>query len=322
MTQHADTLVIGAGIIGLTCAVALAEAGVRVEVKAEDIPGPTSLAAGALWGPYLVEPHAQVRRWALTTYEEFAQLAEDPATGVRMTPGIEASRTTAPPPDFTDMVPDLSVLGPAQLPEGFAGGVRYIAPLIDMPVYLEILLERLRAAGARIRKEHVSSLDGASAVAPFVINATGLGARALTGDETLYPIRGQLAVIENPGISEWFSEDTGAAHELTHWYPHGDRLVLGGQAVPGSGAHEPDLDVAAGILARCAAIEPSLTGAPILEHRVGLRPTRPRIRFETEQRGSCTLVHCYGHGGAGASLSWGVARDVQRILTGQATLRE
>lgn len=313
MTARPDVLVVGAGVIGLTCAVLLAESGARVAVVAEAIPGHTSLAAGALWGPYLVEPKEQVRAWALTSYATFEHIAGDSRTGVRMTAGVEASRTPGPPPDFTDMVPDLTTLTSDQLPGGFVGGVRYSAPMIDMPTYLDVLLERLRAAGASIRAARVS-LAEAAAEAPCVVNATGIGARSFARDESLVPIRGQLLVVENPGITEWFSEDTGLSEHLTHWYPHGDTLVLGGQAAVGEWSEQPDPAVARGILERCAAIEPGIAKVRILGHRVGLRPTRPLIRLQAEPMGQARILHCYGHGGAGVTLSWGFAEHVCREI--------
>ncbi|MBK3587916.1 FAD-dependent oxidoreductase, partial [Streptomyces sp. MBT57] len=60
MTAGERVVVVGAGVAGLTSAVVLAEAGVSVHVIAEQVPGVTSLAAGAMWGPYLVEPKDEV----------------------------------------------------------------------------------------------------------------------------------------------------------------------------------------------------------------------------------------------------------------------
>ena len=41
-----------------------------------------------------------------------------------------------------------------------------------------------------------------------------------------------------------------------------------------------------------------------------LRPTRPQVRLEAEPPGTGPLVvHNYGHGGAGVTLSWGCARE-------------
>lgn len=62
MTANDHVVVIGAGVSGLTTAIVLAEAGVRVRVIAEEVPGATSLAAEAMWGPYLVEPKDKVAR--------------------------------------------------------------------------------------------------------------------------------------------------------------------------------------------------------------------------------------------------------------------
>ncbi|MGL5826018.1 MAG: FAD-dependent oxidoreductase, partial [Nocardioides sp.] len=79
-----DALVIGAGVSGLTTAICLADAGMRVHIwTAEPPQATTSVAAGAVWGPYLVEPIDQVRVWSARTLEVLRQLAEDPRTGVR-----------------------------------------------------------------------------------------------------------------------------------------------------------------------------------------------------------------------------------------------
>ncbi|WP_033666811.1 FAD-dependent oxidoreductase, partial [Salinispora mooreana] len=59
-----DALVVGAGVSGLTTAICLAEAGLRVQIWAAESPErTTSYAAGAMWGPYLVEPVGRVRVW-------------------------------------------------------------------------------------------------------------------------------------------------------------------------------------------------------------------------------------------------------------------
>jgi len=66
---------------------------------------------------------------------------------------------------------------------------------------------------------------------------------------------------------------------------------------------------------RCIALEPALAGAMILEERAGLRPCRSAIRLGAERHSSGKLiVHNYGHGGAGVTLSWGCAREVVQLL--------
>jgi D-amino-acid oxidase len=69
-------------------------------------------------------------------------------------------------------------------------------------------------------------------------------------------------------------------------------------------------------VAGCAAIDPRLRGVTILGHRVGLRPTRPEVRLESEPFGGGVHWHNYGHGGAGISLSWGCAAEIAAAVLG------
>jgi D-amino-acid oxidase len=71
------------------------------------------------------------------------------------------------------------------------------------------------------------------------------------------------------------------------------------------------------LVRRCTAIEPALAGAEVIAHRVGLRPVRPSVRLEAEElRDGRRLLHNYGHGGAGITLSWGCAVDIVNVVAG------
>jgi D-amino-acid oxidase len=307
-----DVLVLGAGVIGLTTAVVLAEAGHAVRVQTAEPPETTtSAAAGALWGPWLVEPYDRVLPWAAQTLQVLTELANVPGTGVRLASGNDVSMVEHEPPDWFSLLLDVRPCIADELPPGFRHGVHYTTPLVDMPVYLVYLTERLRASRVDIKVAAVESLAKATSVAPVVVNCTGMGARTLAGDEKLFPIRGQQLVVSNPGLSEFLEVDTGESADLIAIYPHGDHVVLGGTAESGSWSREPDRSVAEAILARCAAVQPLLHEATVLEHRVGLRPTRPEIRIEEAQGDSGgRIVHNYGHGGAGVSVAWGCAAEV------------
>lgn len=310
----AEVVVVGAGVIGLTTAVTLAEHGHRVTVVAEEIPGRTSLAAGASWGPYDVAPRDRVDAWATTTLGVLVELTRVPDAAVAMVSGVEASRTATTMPDWAGQLPDVAECPPEDLPKGFRTGWRYTVPVVDMPRYLDYLLDRLHAADGRVERRRLGRLAEVIDGGRSVVNCAGIDAGDLAGDPTVYPIRGQLVVVENPGIDTFFSEDTGPSPNLLHYLPRGDTVILGGVAVPEDRNREPDLATSAAILARCSAVEPSLKGARILDHRVGLRPTRQRIRVEAERSGAAIVVHNYGHGGAGVSLSWGCAMEVCSLL--------
>jgi D-amino-acid oxidase len=191
--------------------------------------------------------------------------------------------------------------------------------MIDMPVYLTYLQRRLIDAGTAIEVRHIESLAEAAACAPVVVNCAGVGACRLVPDRDVTPVRGQLVVVENPGLTDFFVEDTGLSMQQCYIYPHGRTVVLGGVAAPGQWSLEPDDAVAAGILQRCIEVEPRLRGARIIGHRVGLRPSRPQVRLVEDRIGRTRLIHNYGHGRAGVSLSWGCAEEVFRMLS---TLRD
>ncbi|MEP7092240.1 MAG: FAD-dependent oxidoreductase, partial [Nocardioidaceae bacterium] len=76
----------------------------------------------------------------------------------------------------------------------------------------------------------------------------------------------------------------------------------------------PDPDVAELVLERAIELVPELAQAGVLGHKVGLRPVRPEVRLEAEQRDGTRVVHCYGHGGAGVTLSWGCADEVTGLV--------
>jgi D-amino-acid oxidase len=252
-----------------------------------------------------------VERWSLESLNELKGLAAEPATGVRMVTGIEAGREAVAPPWWAAALGDFRVLGGDDLPPGFVSGCRFTAPMVEMARYLEYLAARFESAGGHLEQGRVGSLGDAVAAAPRIVNCAGIGARELVQDNGLRPIRGQMVLIENPGIEEFFSEDTGDSPELRYIYPHQHTVVLGGSAEEGSWDLERDPAQSERIIRRCAEIDPRIAGARVLEHRVGLRPTRSRVRVERAPSINGTDVfHNYGHGGAGVTLSWGCAADV------------
>jgi len=133
------------------------------------------------------------------------------------------------------------------------------------------------------------------------------------------PVRGQTVVAANPGLTEFLVAPGGESAGLAYLFPHGGEIILGGSEAAGDWNLEPVPAVADRILRDCAAIEPRLAGARVLAHRVGLRPARPTVRLEAEPAGpggGPLIVHNYGHGGAGVSLSWGCAREAAALAAG------
>lgn len=320
-----DVLVVGAGVSGLTTAICLAETGRSVAIVADRLPqDTTSAVAGAIWGPHLVEAGARTQRWGRVSLAVFRELTGDPATGVRIGHGIEVSRGTPPgqgtPPGWLTELDGYHACQPADLPAGFTSGWRYTAPLVHMPTYLGYLQARFESGGGTIKTATVSSLAEAarSYGARAVVNCAGVGAHHLVPDPATTPVRGQIVVVANPGISEFFIGLPDETAELVYLFPHGDTVVLGGTEAAGDWNLEPVPAAAGRILRDCAAVEPGLRDAQVLAHRVGLRPVRPIVRLEAEPGsaadGGPLILHNYGHGGGGVTLSWGCAREVAGLL--------
>jgi D-amino-acid oxidase len=298
-------IVVGAGVVGLSCAVRLLEAGHRVDVVARDLPRETTSAvAAAIWYPYHALPQERVTAWAARSYPVFEALARESETGVRMVAGTEVLRVPEPDPWWASAVPSLD--HETSLPEGYAAGWTFVTPLIEMPVYLEWLSRRIVELGGTLTRLNVRDLpQGAGAV----VNCSGLGARLLGSDRSVEPASGQVVYVEQFGLDRWWL-DGGSEDGPTYVIPRSRDVVVGGTDVEGDWSRTPSPDVAAAILARATRLVPGLARARVIRHKVGLRPVRPSVRLERDGR----VVHCYGHGGAGVTLSWGCAEEVAALL--------
>jgi D-amino-acid oxidase len=300
-------IVVGAGVVGLSCAVRLLEAGHRVDVVARDLPlETTSSVAAAVWSPYS-RPQDHVVRWARTAYDAFTALCEDEYAGVVMRTGTELFRDGSADLWWRDALP--TGAGPdreTSLPAGYAAGLTMRAPVIEMPVYLRWLVARVAELGGTITRMNLSSLptDGGA----LVVNASGIGAKHLAADPTVGPVRGQVMYVEQVGLERWVLDSAAPTYVI----PRGRDIVVGGTHVAGEWSRTVEPATASSILERATALAPEIGGARVLGHKVGLRPARPAVRLERVG----DVVHCYGHGGCGVTVSWGCADDVVGLADG------
>ncbi|HEY0474106.1 MAG TPA: FAD-dependent oxidoreductase [Kribbella sp.] len=301
-------IVVGAGVIGLSCAVRLAESGYDVAVLARDLPlETTSTVAAAIWYPYLSAPVERVAAWSRTTYDELVKLAgSEPSVQLRH--GRQYLTETMPDPPWSDVLSDFARVGSP--PAGFRDGISFTAPVIEMPSYLQYLVKRLDAAGGTLTRAALSALPNSADV---VVNCAGLGARLTAGDPTITPVRGQVMTVEQFGQTEWLVADRDPRN-LTYVVPRSHDVVVGGTNQPDDWNLAPDPRTAEEILDRAAEFVPALRKAKVIRHRVGLRPARPAVRCEGVQTGDRLVVHCYGHGGSGVTLSWGCADEVAELV--------
>lgn len=306
---------VGAGVIGLSIAHELAAAGHTVRiVAARDAAAGVSGVAAAIWFPHAVDRSAAVLDSAAATYRRFERLAGDPRTGVHMRPGTVLSRHPDPDVSWTRAVPHTEPAGPAGLPAG-ATGVRCTVPLVETGTYLAWLRAAVLAAGVTIEAAEVSSLSALlrEDASDVLVVAAGLRSAPLLDDGECFPIRGQVVRLANPGLTEWFT-DADNPEGLTYVVPRRLDVVCGGTGETGSWDERVDPRVEAAILRRVLALVPELAGQPVLSRATGLRPGRSGVRVEAVSGHDRPVFACYGHGGAGFTLSWGDAARIAALV--------
>jgi D-amino-acid oxidase len=317
--QPAEIIVIGCGVIGLTSAIRLREAGFDAHIIARELPpNTTSDAAAAVWYVYEAYPLDKAIGWAQSTFEALVHIMADaPDAGVSMTTLTEMLPHEVEDPWWRDTVRVFRRLSPAELLPGFADGYTVEVPLIEPHLYLPYLMQRFESLGGRIEQREIQTLADVYGKNRLIINCTGVYARHVAGDEGVYPLRGQVVrVAKLPDIQHGFMEDTDELWPL-YILPRSRDIVLGGTLFKDNWDFAVDDAVSREILKRCSAIRPGLLEAEIVSYGVGLRPGRKEIRLEMERVDErCAVIHHYGHGGAGYTLSWGCADDVVRLARG------
>jgi D-amino-acid oxidase len=221
-TGERDIGVIGCGAIGLTSALLLQRAGARVTIYAKELPPNvrSSLATG-VWSPdsriclakYATPAFKQtwegMARYSYRAYQSLLGLPGDPVeyfdwffvpeggSGVTIRHGSTDER-----PPFAQLAPELLPdleLGHKSYPPGtHAFGERTLEHqtwmMFNINAYTGLLMSDYVAAGGRIEiAEFNSPADFSRLRQRTLVNATGYGARALFGDESIIPVRGQLA---------------------------------------------------------------------------------------------------------------------------------
>lgn len=318
-----DVAVIGAGVVGLHVAVALAETGREVVVVSEHASRDTvSEVAGGLWSPFHAGPPEDVARWARTAYDEYARLArETPEACVRM---LDA-RVVVPDDDVAEWWEACAPPGagrparPEERPPGAAAARVVTTPLVATARHLDWLAARFERAGGARTERRLATVDDAFALAPVVVACPGFAARELLGDPGLEAIRGVVVEVAYAGSAALVPllDDTG--EHPSYVLPRDDGTVLlGGRLDVGDERRTATPEEVADVIARATALAPELAGAAPLRTKVGLRPGRPEVRVEELPSTHGRLVVNYGHGGSGWTLAAGCAQDVLALLDRRA----
>jgi D-amino-acid oxidase len=197
---------------------------------------------------------------------------------------------------------------PSDLRFSFAGGFALKVPLTDTTSYLEYLASRFRAAGGEFQPAcRLGRVEEVSRDFELVVNCAGMGARELVDDGQLEPHRGQVVIVPKMDMSYAVVCDDAP---LMYAIPRTNDCVFGGTNQL-SDSLAPDPADTMRILRECSRTL-SIAQPKAIEERVGLRPfRRSGVRLGAEHlRDGRPVIHNYGHGGSGFTLSWGCAADV------------
>jgi D-amino-acid oxidase len=305
--------VVGAGVVGLSVAHDLALAGAAVTVVADrSAHESVSGVAGGLWFPYRVTTEPAAGDVLLRSRARFEQLAGTDGAPVAVREGTVVERTADPDRSWTAAAIRHREARPDELPAGAVSGVRAALPVVDTPHYLRWLAQRAADLGVRLERAEVHDVDATAGAtsADVVVVAAGARSGALLADpDPGTPVGGQVVRLANPGLTDWLLDEDDPAG-LTYAIPRGEDVVCGGTAVvdPVDTAVDPQVQEA--ILRRVTAAVPALAGQEVLGAAHGLRPARSTLRLGAVPGFAVPVVACYGHGGAGLTLSWGCAEAV------------
>lgn len=302
--------IIGAGISGLSTAYTLVNAGYKVTVFAKEFsPNLVSNKAAAFWFPYHVRNDVRAKVWCNFSYSFFEKLSTNISTGISMAEIVKAVKPNVQDEDsWLNYMPrnSCSIVEAKAIPNGYATAYLAKVPLIETQIFLPWLMHELKLQQTNFIQQSIENLHELTTLFDAVINCTALGAKQLCNDATLVPVRGQVILYEPDLINQIFIDNQTPSYIV----PRKDATIVGGtyeEGVDIDSVNEDDLRM---IQTKAQQILPQLQHKEIIGSWAGIRPYRPTIRLEKEGN----IIHNYGHGGSGYTLSFGCANHVLNIL--------
>ena len=218
-TGQRHIAVIGCGALGLTTARVAQQNGLHVRIYCKERPPEVaSSAATGMWSPdsrictteYATPALAQRWEWmarhSFRTYQSLVGLAGNPVEWrdgyfLSDTPFDQPLDLEDDEPDYPDLNerladirPKTTLLKPGEHPFHVPHVRRFTQMTFNIASYQRLLMDDfLRAGGEIVQREFQHPRQFAELREHTIVNCTGYGARALLGDTSIIPVRGQTA---------------------------------------------------------------------------------------------------------------------------------
>ena len=247
--EHRDVAVIGSGVMGLTSARLLQDAGWNVTIYTRAMARhTTSNVAGGEWGPASAHD-PEVSTDAFKSQLEFAlRISHHAHTNLGGSDyGIfwrELYRPSDNPErqgesDYGHLYPYEGTLGPGEHPFQTRYAHHALTMMIEPATFLRRLTEDVhQARGSFVIRNFQDKEELLTLPEPVIFNCTGLGARALFGDETLTPAKGQLVFLPPDPDVDYLT--LGGGEGLCYMFSRSDVVLLGGSFKPGDWSTNPE----------------------------------------------------------------------------------
>lgn len=346
-----DFVIVGAGVAGLTTALALSENSPtlpKITVVSDHDPYTfppqpeyTSAWAGAHFRPFPSKSEAELKDFSLSrvTYKRFKRLVKDhPESSIRFIRGIDYLE--APDklyqdlaPGYTEGLENFSILPQERLVKDSLMGAVYDTFVLNPPVYLQFLYRQLKfkymVEFATEKLEKLKDARKFGSPGAIIINCTGNGLKWEGGhDENYTFVRGQTLTVRPPQNSE--IQEYTMTHQLkdntwTFYIPRplDGGVILGGTKQPDDLFRGVRLADTEALLNRAAKIFPQLMKISkngkryfdVVGTNVGFRPyVKGGVNFSVDLHEGTTVINGYGLGGSGYEFSYGVAMKIVEII--------
>ncbi|KAL4884122.1 nucleotide-binding domain-containing protein [Aspergillus karnatakaensis] len=325
----AKVTILGAGITGLAIASQLPKT-FDITIVARNLPGDEDSSewaspwAGAVFMP--MDPSTErEQRIQLESFRSWWQLAQQyPESGVSQVEMEDLIDSTALDKVwYRNKLPHFRVLSKNELPPNASFGMSYKSIILIPSVFLAWQKKRLETAGVRFLRRTVNSLAELKDLGhDILINAAGVGARYLNdvADKDLQEVRGQTVLVKSDFNKIWIRRGKDYTYALGR--PDGT-AILGGIKQYNNATQDVDAHLRADIFQRIYDNLPKVFPSSdpkdfkVIRDIVGIRPQRVGgARVEKAVVDGQLVVHAYGFPGGGYIASWGIAREVCRLVDG------